>query len=274
MHSQHQFLYQNVLIRYRDVGGGQPLLLLHGFGETAAIWDLQIEALSKAFRVIAPDLPGSGTSVAGSEAGHIIHLACSLNRMADACSALMQHISHQPFVVLGHSMGGYVALCMAAQAGHQLCGLGLINSTAFADTAAKKESRQKGAAFMLENGAYPFLRTAIPSLFGKAFTSNESDRIEALIEDARPFDGRYTAAYYQAMMARKDQTTLLEGIAIPVLFVIGDEDVAAPMADVLKQVQLPQIAHVIILNGVGHMSMWEATEALNKALLKFGKDCV
>ncbi|TAD87081.1 MAG: alpha/beta hydrolase [Bacteroidetes bacterium] len=220
-----------------------------------------------------PDLPGSGLSARQTEADAVAVLASSIDGIAGACQALMLKITKERFVVLGHSMGGYVALCMAAQKEQTLLGLGLVNSTAFADSNAKKETRQKGMAFMLKNGTYAFLRTSIPGLFGKLFAQYQGERITALVEASKTFDSRYAVAYYRAMMTRADQSSLLTKLEIPVLFVMGTEDLAAPKADVLEQAALPKVAHVKIMQDVGHMSMWEATETLNQTLLDFLNDC-
>ena len=64
--------------------------------------------------------------------------------------------------------------------------------------------------------------------------------------------------YYYAMMQRPDRTHVLKNNKVPVLFVIGTEDIAAPLNDVLKQVHLPEIAYIYIIENIGHMSMLEA----------------
>ena len=71
------------------------------------------------------------------------------------------------------------------------------------------------------------------------------------------------------MMNRPDRTSVLANSKVPVLFIIGLEDVAAPASDVLKQVSLPDVVHVHTLPGVGHMGMWEAADKVNEYLLKF-----
>jgi pimeloyl-ACP methyl ester carboxylesterase len=71
------------------------------------------------------------------------------------------------------------------------------------------------------------------------------------------------------MMNRLDRTSVLKGNPKPILFVIGTEDVAAPLNDLLPQIQLPAHPEVHILEGVGHMGMWEATDQLNKFLFDF-----
>jgi len=57
-----ELIYQHKKIAYRVTGNGKPVLLIHGFGEEANIWDAQIKFLEDKFRLIIPDLPGSGQS--------------------------------------------------------------------------------------------------------------------------------------------------------------------------------------------------------------------
>jgi pimeloyl-ACP methyl ester carboxylesterase len=66
----------------------------------------------------------------------------------------------------------------------------------------------------------------------------------------------------------------LKNNKVPVLFVIGTEDVAAPMQDVLQQVHLPEITYIHILENTGHMGMWEATQKVNTAILEFIKSII
>jgi gliding motility-associated-like protein len=77
------------------------------------------------------------------------------------------------------------------------------------------------------------------------------------------------ATIYRAMMLRPDRTHVLLSNYLPVLFVIGTDDVAAPLADVIKQVSLPNISYIHVLQETGHMGMWEAPELLNRHLLSF-----
>ena len=71
------------------------------------------------------------------------------------------------------------------------------------------------------------------------------------------------------MISRSDKTNVLKSTALPVLFVIGEDDIAAPMSDVLQQVPLPTVSFVHILKNVGHMSMVEAPGKLNKILIDY-----
>lgn len=119
---------------YRSIGSGPDVLLVHGFGEDGSIWDRQFEAL-KGFRLIVPDLPGSGRSQLVPD--------MSMEGLASVLYRLLKHLNIGRIAVIGHSMGGYVALAFAEKFPELLSGLGLFHSTAYADTEEKKSNSKK-----------------------------------------------------------------------------------------------------------------------------------
>jgi pimeloyl-ACP methyl ester carboxylesterase len=177
----------------------------------------------------------------------------------------------QSCTMLGHSMGGYITLAFAEKYTTTLNGLGLIHSSAYADSAEKKQVREKGIAFIEEKGSYFFLKTLIPQLFAPSFQQTEKEKITLLIEKSAQFDKAVLQQFYRAMINRPDRTALLKGNPLPVLFVMGDKDTAVPLSDVLEQVVLPKHPTVHELIGVGHMSMWEAPDLLNTIIKDFIK---
>lgn len=260
---QKHFSYKTATIFYQDIGQGQSIVLLHGFGEDHFIWHNQVESLSKKYRVIMPDLPGSGQSDL---------LDIDNVSIEDYATCIMQLLVHEKIakcIILGHSMGGYIALAFAEKYTSMLVAFGLIHSTAFADTAEKKETRLKSIQFLKENNSYTFLKTSIPNLFS-AKTKRENDFIiTSLIERGSNFSAEALIQYSNAMMNRPDRTEVLKSTTLPVLFIVGEEDIAAPLVDLLKQVPLPKISVVNILKEVGHMGMLENANALTKFLLSF-----
>jgi pimeloyl-ACP methyl ester carboxylesterase len=256
------FNYKNTTISYLKQGKGKTIVLLHGFGEDSNIFNKQVEFLKKFCCVILPDLPGSGESPLNVE-------LTTIEDFAAAILALLQHESIETCTMLGHSMGGYITLAFAELYPEKLNAFGLLHSTAFADSTAKKESRKQGIELIKTYGAYAFLKTTTPNLFGKNFKEAFPHAIASLIEDGKQFTVEALQQYYTAMMNRKDKTHVLQSNSLPVLFVLGTEDVAAPINDVLKQTHLPLCSYISVLQNVGHMGMWEATEKMNKALQDF-----
>ncbi len=266
---EETFLYKDSITHYSRHGSGQAVVLLHGFGEDSSIFNNQVEVLKDICEVIVPDLPGSGTSdLFAKDAGSNV----TLTDYADWLHVLLQHSKLQEVIVLGHSMGGYIALAYAEKYGNNLKGFGLLHSTAFEDSEEKKETRRKAIKIIEAYGSYSFLKSTIPNLFAAGFKQQHPNIVNDLIEKGSSFSPMALMQYYQMMIDRPDRTHVLKELTIPVLFIVGTEDVAAPMDDLMKQVHLPAISYVHILQAVGHMGMLEATTDFNKHLLNFISD--
>lgn len=245
----------------------KTIVLLHGFGEDSRIFNDQLNVLSKGFQVFAPDLPGSGTLSnhhwqPGTE---------TIEWMAEWVHEQLVARQIHSCIMLGHSMGGYITLAFAEKYPEKLEAFGLVHSTAFADSDEKKETRQKAIGFMEEKGAFTFLKTSIPGLFGTRFTKEHPEKIESLVQEAKVFTIESLSAYYRAMIDRPDRSAVLKKASVPVLLVAGTEDKAAPLADLLTQSSYPAECHFHILQKSGHMGMLEDPENLSKILLKFSE---
>ena len=260
--------YNNAALAYCVYGDGPVVMLLHGFAETSAVWKNQVSFLSECFRVILPDLPGSGNSEMFSSKGS--HL--SIDELADSIHSILVNENIDKLVLLGHSMGGYVTLAFAEKYAEKLKAFGLVNSTAFADSDEKKQNRLRGIDIMEDYGGYAFIKNTTPNLFSEAFKANNVEVVNELIEEGRQFETKNLQQYYFAMMERTDKTQLLKNNKLSVLFVMGTEDVAAPLSDVLKQATFCEIAYIHIITGTGHMSMLEKPDELNRILKNFVND--
>ncbi|HEV2353945.1 MAG TPA: alpha/beta fold hydrolase, partial [Puia sp.] len=162
-------------MHFRDMGRGQPVILLHGFAEDATVWDNQAEALGKIARVIIPDLPGSGGSPL---AGRPV----TMESMATGIRELLDDLRIGKTILIGHSMGGYISLAFAALYPERLHAFGLFHSTAYPDTEEKKSTRRKAIGFIRSNGAAPFIRQSTPNLFSPTTRERRPDLIESTIE--------------------------------------------------------------------------------------------
>lgn len=248
-------------IRCQVTGSGSPVLLVHGFGETGDVWKHQVEFLQDKFQLIVPDLPGSG----GSESIPDM----SMEGMAEVIKAMADIEIRQPFTLIGHSMGGYIALAFAEKYPSLLKAFGLFHSSAYADSEEKKATRRKGIEFIREHGAFAFLKTSTPNLFSPVTKSENQALIDDFIARLSQFSPESLIAYYEAMMKRPDRTAILKNTPVPVLFILGESDTAIPLADGLEQSHLPGISDILILRKSGHMGMLEETGKCNNYLQAF-----
>lgn len=253
---------ENGQLSYFLYGKGEPVVLLHGFGEDSRIWQKQIQFLQNRFQLIVPDLRGSGLSTLPQH-------PLSVESMAQDLQLILKTENIQQCILLGHSMGGYVTLAFAEKYSHMLTAFGLIHSTAYADSEEKKAARKKSIAFINEHSAFEFIQTTIPNLFSAAFNKQQKQQVLQLTEQGRQFSKAALTAYYEAMIARPDRTEILRNSTVPVLFFIGEEDKAVNPGDMLKQSSLPAVSQVPLVNGIAHMGMLEATGELNTCIDEF-----
>ena len=258
---QKTLTYRHNTIAYEDTGHGHPVVLLHGFGEDGTVWKHQVPWLADHYRVIVPDWPGSGLSPRATSP--------SMETFAELLRALLDHERIDQACVIGHSMGGYVLMAFAETYPGYLSGLGLFHSTAFADSEERKQARLRGIAFIRANGAAPFLRQATPNLFADKFKAEHPAAVAAQVERVGSFDPEALIGYYEAMMRRPDRSEVLAGVTTPVLFIGGAKDIAIPLEETLRQVSLPTLAFVHLLEDSAHMGMWEEQAASDKALDEF-----
>jgi pimeloyl-ACP methyl ester carboxylesterase len=134
------------------IGTGSPLVFLHGFCETHQIWDSFIEELTPHFTILLFDLPGFGSS-------RPLNRQFTIDEVGREVIAELDHLKIDSCVVVGHSLGGYVALAMQSIRPTLFAGIVLFHSTVFADSEEKKLNRDKTIDFVEKYGIAPFVET-------------------------------------------------------------------------------------------------------------------
>jgi len=254
-------LYQNKKIFYRSIGSGDPVMLVHGFGEDGNVWDKQVEYLKDRYHLIVPDLPGSGKSEMIND--------MSMEGMAEVLHTIIHEENIDRCTVIGHSMGGYITLALVESYWNHVNAFGLFHSSAFPDTEEKKQTRKKGIEFIRQHGAFEFLKTSTPNLFSSNSKLQIPDSIDEFIKSLKGFTPEALISYYEAMMDRPERTSILKNTGNSVLFIAGEHDVAVPLNDMLKQCHLPEKSYFHVLKKSGHMGMMEETENANRILEEF-----
>ena len=251
---------------YLDTGTGFPLVLVHGFPADHRLWAHQIRQLQEQYRLICPDLPGTGSSPLAEP--------LKIADMARFILAILDQENIASCIVIGHSMGGYATLALAEQQPERLAGWGLFHSSAYADDETRKIGRKRSIEMMKTYGQEGFLRQMLPTLFSAAFRKAHRTAVESLIQERVAAGIDALIPYYHAMWERPDRTQVLRDARVPVLFVIGKEDVAAPMDRVLEQVHLPPVSTVHLLADTGHLGMLEKPDTATQILAQFSAFCL
>ena len=207
--------------------GNEPLVLLHGFMENLSIWNDLEPQLSKKFTLVKIDLPGHGQSDTLGE----IH---TMERMAEEVKKVVDDLGFQKNIhILGHSMGGYVALAFAEKYPQYLKTLTLFFSTYFPDDEEKKEQRRKSFRIVQENFK-TYVSAGIPNLFNP----NEKDILEGKIEFAKEvaFSTKPEGALasVKGMIERTDKKAVLENLDAKILVIAGKHDNAVKTDVLIK----------------------------------------
>jgi len=254
--------FRSLDISYRIFGKGNPVILLHGFAENGHVWNNQVTVLEHKFRIIIPDIPGSGESSYNES-------LTTIDDFADAVKAVAVAEQIQILTLIGHSMGAYIALSFAEKYSEYLNGLGLFHSTAFPDHEEKKLTRRKSISFIREFGAEEFIGLSAPNLFSEKYKEMHSDNVDVFVNSLNGFDPRALIAYSEAMIGRPERTLVLKQANFPVLFIAGEQDKTVPLQDSLKQCWLADQSFVHILKHSAHMGMMEEISESNSAILEF-----
>lgn len=258
-----QFNYESSNLFYRKSGTGPFVLLLHGFGEDSTVFESINDELKQHATLLIPDLPGSGKS-------ELLKTSLfTIDSLAHAMKAMLDREQVSSCIILGHSMGGYIALAMAELFPRLLKGMGLIHSTAYADSYERTQKREQAIAFIQSKGVDAFLRLSLPGLFAQKFRENHPEVIQALITSGQSFSADALIGYYHAMIQRPDRTHVLKNLTYPVVLVIGNHDELIPAQDLLFQATLLRQPIVHRITAAGHMSMLETPGELMAILRNY-----
>jgi pimeloyl-ACP methyl ester carboxylesterase len=239
------------MLHFFEKGQGHPLLLLHGFCESGEMWHYLADSLSTQYRVICPDLPGFGNS-------ELTHPIQSLEEVAEQLEGWMQAEQIQNPIVMGHSLGGYVALALLERMGNRIKAIGLLHSTAFGDDLDKKEMRNRTLTFLKKHGAAKFVTSFVPQFFPDHRRIELAEAMAQAIEDGKRSSLEGLLAYTVAMRDRKDRLGVLQQFAGPKLLLAGTLDGSVKIES--SRAQQEAYTHYIELEGVGHLGMVEEKE--------------
>jgi pimeloyl-ACP methyl ester carboxylesterase len=251
-------------LHVREAGAGLPVVLLHAFPLSSAMWLEQRNALAgDDCRIITPDLRGFGGSQLGWDEP-------SLDHMADDVAALLDTLALDRVVLGGLSMGGYVTMAFLRRHAERVLGVLLADTKASADADAARANRQRIADALDESGTTQvLLDDVLPTLTGDTTVTQRpmvQGRVRALVEAAPPA----AAAWAQrAMAARPDSQDTLRAVTVPALVIVGDEDALSTREDAQTMVDALPKASLVVVPGSGHLTAVEAPEVFDAAAGEF-----
>lgn len=256
-----QLLFKNTKTAYSDHGKGTAIVLLHGFLENQTMWDELILEFSKKYRIITIDLLGHGqTDCLG-----YVH---TMEDNADVVHAVLSELRIRKAILVGHSMGGYVALAFAELYPENVKGLVLLNSTSRADSDERKKNRDR-AIKAVKKDYSTFVRLSISNLFSEENRGRLIDEIEKVKLEALKTPLQGIVASLEGMKIRQDREVLLHFGPYPKLLILGKKDAVLNYEENKDQIENTDMELVLFADG--HMSHIENKAELKKVLLEFFK---
>lgn len=255
---KNHIIYKKSNIVYTDISIGNSVVLLHGFLGNMSMWNYISSNLSKQNRVICIDLPGHGNSDSIAK----IH---TMKEMALAVEAVLTFLNINQFYIIGHSMGGYVALAILEKYPKKIKGICLLNSTAEADTEQRKKLRLR-ACRMAETNYKNLVKISISNLFSTQINNKFSAEIADMKKQALQISVQAYIAATQGMCQRENKEAVLQSVAKR-LIIAGKQDSLLNFQDIREQAKRTNTP-LHELNG-GHMSHIENKKALLEILYKF-----
>ena len=254
-------IYKNIPINYAFKGKGSAIVLLHGFLENSSMWKGIILGLSKRNKVITVDLFGHGKT---ENLGYI-H---TMEEQATMVRSVLKSLNIRKATLIGHSMGGYVALAFAELFPKNTKGICLMNSTAYPDTAEKKINRNRAIEVAKQNHQ-TFVRLSIPLLFSEENQTTLKEEVEAVTSEALKISKQGIIASLEGMKIRKDRTAVLKNTDYKKLLILGKKDTVLNFEEHQEQIKNTETTLKILSQG--HMSHIENNKELTFALENFIK---
>jgi pimeloyl-ACP methyl ester carboxylesterase len=260
---QKSITFKNATIYFSEEGKGNTVVLLHGFLENKTMWKNIIPELSKKNRIITIDLLGHGKS----DCLGYVH---SMELFAETIEAVLKHLQIRKCVLVGHSLGGYVALAFAEKNPQKTKGLCLMNATSNEDDGERRTLRTR-ANKMIQNNFTNMVRMSFTNLFGEQSRLLFKNEINSALEEAlqTPVQG-YIAAQ-EGMRIRLNRNAVLAKNDFKKLVIIGEKDPVLDFKSFVKEAKKTDSEIVIFPDG--HMPHIENMVQLIATLKAFVKNC-
>ena len=248
--AKHSF--KGVQIYFEEHGSGPCVVLIHGFLEGTWMWKDIIPIISKRNRVVAIDLPGHGKS---DNIGYVHQM----DEMAECVQSIVHALGIRRVTLIGHSMGGYVALAFAELYPDQVRKLVLYQSTARDDSPIKKKHRTR-AMRLIQTNHKSFIRNSIPMLFRPKNRAIFREQINQLKAEALKTSRQGVIAALTGMRDRPNREIILKFAPYPVDIIASDYDPRIPLEESIYLSELSENVNLVLIKDAGHISYIEALD--------------
>jgi pimeloyl-ACP methyl ester carboxylesterase len=249
------------------VRGTRTLMLIHAFPLSADMWLPQLAKVPQGWRFIAPDIRGfRGAGPAFEDASLA---GATMDDYAEDLLSLVDHLDIERVAIAGLSMGGYVAMALAARAPGRVTHLMLADTRMTADTPEGRAGRDKMKADLERDGPRVVADAMLPKLIGETTKREQPDLVDAirLLIEANRAEG--ISGGIDALKSRPDRVETLSRVAVPALVVCGAEDAITPVSDHEAMARTIPGARLEVIPRAGHLSNLEQPAAFTAALQAF-----
>lgn len=254
----------DIEIAYEKSGKGTPIVLIHGHPFDHTMWYPQVEAFSKNYKVIAPDLRGYGKSslpVGGTT---------KFEDYATDVLLLLDQLKVDKFHLAGLSMGGQVIMEIFRQAPDRIRTLIFADTFAGLDTPEVKQGRYDAATRLEAEGMDAYADEVICKMITPAHVSSMPEVAAHVLRMMKATMPKAAATALRARAERIDYLReVLPQINVPTLVIVGREDVFTPVAKAEELKENLQNCKLVIIEDAGHMPNLEHPEEFNKVVLDF-----
>lgn len=255
-------LINGIHLAYSDQGQGTPLVFIHAFPLSRAMWHPQVQVFAKEYRVITVDLRGHGESDAPM-------WRYTLDQFADDLNALLAHLSLSQAVFIGLSMGGYILMTFSRKYPDKTKALVFADTRAQADTEEGRAGRFAMAQTAYKDGPEAIADLMLPKLLSQTSRESKPELVETVRRIIVHNHISGIIGDLMAMAERPDSTPFLQEMTCPTLVVVGEDDIATPPPDAEWLVKHLPNAQLARIPAAGHLSNLEQPEAFNHALAPF-----
>lgn len=237
------------------------LVFLHGFLESAEMWDGFVHPFESDYHVLCLDLPGHGRAPVIAE-NHTMSI------MADYVVHELKLRNIERAIFIGHSMGGYVSLEIGKRYPNMVEGISMFFSSAAQDSPSKKKDRDRAARVVEKNHSI-FIREAIPYLFTVQNKVRLEKQIRRQVDIALQTPREGILACMRGMRDRENNVSFLDEAPFPIQYVVGKQDPVITMDSLDQQLSSCSVKDVEIIDDCGHMGHLEDAEICTTALARF-----
>ncbi len=241
---------------------GVPVLFIHGFPFSKEMWRPQVEILKKEYYVITYDVRGHGKSDEGDG-------QYSVEYFVDDLIGLLDHLKLSSVVVVGLSMGGYIALRAIERHPDRFRALVLSDTRSESDNNEGKVKRANQAVNVKKEGSKNFADTFVKAVFYETTLSEKPEVVEFIRNIIAQTSPLAIAGTLLALAARTDTTPSLYNIKVPTLILVGHHDVLTPPSASHAMKEKISNAKLYVIRSSAHMANLENVEEFNGRVLEF-----